>query len=142
MDSAPLPDLERLAQLALARRRHLGLTVTAITAKVGLSKDTYAHIEKAEPVTASSYAKAERALGWGAGSIRNVLNGGEPTLAPPPAPAVPRISAAEVSRVLASVLLETAGDWTGTQIRETAQRQAAALMRLGLVEEPTEGENP
>lgn len=139
MDSAPLPDLERLAQLALARRRHLGLTVTAITAKVGLSKDTYARIEKAQDVTASSYAKAETALGWAAGSVRDVLNGGEPTLAPPPAPAPPHVGAAELRRALAGVLVETAGDLTGTQIQESARRLVVELARLGLIEDPDEG---
>ncbi len=107
-DTRPL-DLQRLAQHARTRRLDLGLPITGIAARAGLSKDTYVRIERGAPVSASSYAKAEAALGWGAGTVRDVLTGGEPSLTATEM-AVPDLGQALAGAVTAVVgYLATAG---------------------------------
>ena len=114
MDENRVPDLQRLAHHAWTRRHDLGLPITGIAAQAGLSKDTYVRIERGQPVSASSYTKAETALGWAVGTVRTVLDGGEPTLA---APAL-QADAAGLGQALAGAVAAVADYLTGAQIRD------------------------
>lgn len=74
---------ERLAQLVRARREHEGWTQLDVVTRGGPSLDRLQAVEAARHTRYSprTLGKLERALGWGAGSIRAILEGGEPTLA-------------------------------------------------------------
>jgi hypothetical protein len=111
MDETPRPDLDRLARHARTRRHDLGLPMTALAAKAGLSKDTYVRIEHGKRVSAGSYAKAEAALGWGVGTVRGVLGGGEPAVAQPAA--VPIGIPPEVGEALAAAVVAVVGFLAG-----------------------------
>jgi transcriptional regulator with XRE-family HTH domain len=131
-------DLQRLATAARNRRRKLGLTTIAVAVAAGISKDPYAKIEAGAPVRAATYAKVEPALGWAAGSIRAVLDGGDPTLAPTPTD-TNHIPAADLSAAVMAALVTATDLLTSAQVRETARLTVAELARRGFAEEPTEG---
>jgi hypothetical protein len=107
MDETRPPDLQRLASHARTRRHDLGLPITGIAAKAGLSKDTYVRIERGKPVSASSYAKVEAALGWAVGAVRRVLDGGEPVLA------APEMAMPDLGHALASAVTAVAAHLAG-----------------------------
>lgn len=129
MDDIPRPDLDRLARHARTRRQDLGLPMTVLAAKAGLSKDTYARVERGRQVSAGSYAKAEAALGWGVGTVRGVLGGGEPAVA---RPAVPVGIPPEVGDAVAAAVVAVVGYLAGV-----AQASAGPS---GLAGSPNEGE--
>ena len=89
-------DWQRLAALVSERRGDLALTQEDVRAAGGPSTATQRLIERGQP---SHYqprilAGLETALGWHRGSIRRILGGGDPVLAPDalapaPLPAVP-----------------------------------------------------
>lgn len=76
------PDWERLADFVKARRGALGLTQDELATSAGVDKKTLYAVESAPGRRRmKTLGGLERALGWAEGSIRQVLNGGEPTMA-------------------------------------------------------------
>jgi transcriptional regulator with XRE-family HTH domain len=74
-------DWQRLADKVRTRRGALGLTQTQVAEAAGIESRTLGSIEnKPRPRRAATLGGLERALGWTEGSIRQVLNGGEPIM--------------------------------------------------------------
>ncbi|WNI19157.1 hypothetical protein [Actinacidiphila sp. ITFR-21] len=71
-------------------------------------------IERGQPVSASSYTKAETALGWAVGTVRSVIDGGEPTLAASALQADP----AGLGQALAGAVAAVAEYLIGAQVRD------------------------
>jgi transcriptional regulator with XRE-family HTH domain len=69
-----------LGQLVLARRKELGLSIREAARRAGVMRPTWTGLEQGSRRTADyNFAAMERTLGWAAGSIESVLDGGEPT---------------------------------------------------------------
>lgn len=74
-------DWDRLADFVKTRRGTLGMTQDELATRAGVDKKTIYAIESAPGRRRmTTLGGLERALGWAEGSIRHVLNGGEPTL--------------------------------------------------------------
>jgi hypothetical protein len=74
----------RLAAAVRARRLELGTSVRAAAAQTGVARDTWIGLEEATRRTAeTNYAAIEDTLQWARGSIRLILDGGEPVEATP-----------------------------------------------------------
>lgn len=91
----PAPDRRRLARRVRERRAELGLTQQELAGAGGPSTATLRFLENAAPIAykGKSLRQLEQSLGWAAGSVKALLDGGEPTLlpgGPPPAQALGR----------------------------------------------------
>lgn len=99
---------ERLARLVRDRREREGWTQLDVVTRGGPSLDRLQAIEASRNTRYSprTLSKLERALGWEAGSVREVLTGGEPTIAEsvgrPPRESADKI-AADVNADLAEI---------------------------------------
>ena len=94
-------DLGRLAKRVKAHRMELYSSRDAAAAAAGMTKDTWQRVEEGRPVRESSYAKADKALGWAVGSCIVIADGGEPVLVDDPgspAAGVPRPTEDEVRK--------------------------------------------
>ncbi|MFF2331918.1 MULTISPECIES: hypothetical protein [unclassified Streptomyces] len=83
-------DGEELARLGGAVEAFIsteGMQFTDVAERADFSIETLAKIRKGVKVSAVSYRKLERALGWAAGSVDAVRAGGTPTLEVPGAAA-------------------------------------------------------
>ncbi|MFE1170408.1 hypothetical protein [Nocardiopsis sp. NPDC058789] len=76
---------ERLDALMDRRRLDLGHNWKAIIDDAGVSYQTLGQLRKGRPVADVTVARVEQALRWQPGSIRAILEGGNPTPAPAPA---------------------------------------------------------
>ncbi|MCV7191370.1 hypothetical protein [Mycolicibacterium brumae] len=75
---------EKLGQRMRLRRRELGLTQEAVRASGGPGTTAQRQLEKgrySHELTPKLTTSIERVLGWEPGSVKCVLDGGEPTLA-------------------------------------------------------------
>jgi hypothetical protein len=73
------PDRERLGQAIAARRKALGLSLSAAAKIAGIDRGTWTATERATRQTEEyTYAGIERALQWVTGSVERILAGGEP----------------------------------------------------------------
>ncbi|MFB7031748.1 MULTISPECIES: helix-turn-helix domain-containing protein [unclassified Streptomyces] len=76
---------EELARLGDAVERYItdqGMQFTEVAERAGFSIETLSKIRKGVRVSATTYRKLERALGWAASSMDAVSAGGTPTLEP------------------------------------------------------------
>lgn len=72
---------QRLGHLVQERREALGIyTVVDAASRSGLSRETWAKVERGDPAAPVTYRKVEALLQWEPGSAGLVLNGGEPTI--------------------------------------------------------------
>lgn len=59
----------------------MSLSVSAAARGAGIDRGTWTSVESGSRATEEyNFARIERVLGWGAGSVRSILAGGEPTL--------------------------------------------------------------
>lgn len=85
MAAEPAPDdatanRQRLADHVKNRRLSLSLSVRAAAERAGMARNTWTSLEDSTRRTAeTAYAGIERALAWETGSVRAILDGGEPT---------------------------------------------------------------
>ena len=70
---------QRLDALMDRRRLDLGHKWKAIAENAGVTYQTLGQLRKGKPVAPVTVARVERALQWDSGSIRAILDGGEPT---------------------------------------------------------------
>jgi transcriptional regulator with XRE-family HTH domain len=70
-------DYARLADTARERRLELGLSIVAVAAAAGMSKDTYKRVEAGLPIRDASYVKIDKALHLAIGSCHDVLSGAD-----------------------------------------------------------------
>lgn len=77
-DVQPSPELERAGEYVKARMRQLRLSREDATRQVRLARETWRKIERGMRVSDESYYKAERALRWPEGTMRHIIDGGEP----------------------------------------------------------------
>lgn len=94
MDPAPREARARLDDLMEQRRLELGLSWRDVALRAGVAYETVRAARAGDggisPLTASGL---ERALGWQAGSVKRILDGGDPELAATPSPgAEPRFA--------------------------------------------------
>lgn len=69
----------RLGGLVRERREAMGIyTVVDAARRSGLSRETWAKVERGEPAAPVTYRKIEDLLNWMPGSCGSVLAGGEP----------------------------------------------------------------
>lgn len=82
-------DWRRLADYVIARRVELGMRDRrALAAATGVTDRTLGKLENGQRVSPSTLGVIENAFGWGPGSCRRILAGGEPAmLAAPVVPA-------------------------------------------------------
>lgn len=74
---------QRLGTLVQERREALGIyTVVDAASRSGLSRETWAKVERGDAAAPVTYRKIEALLQWEPGSAGLVLNGGEPTARP------------------------------------------------------------
>ncbi len=106
----PAPDRRRLARRVRERRAELGLTQQELAAAGGPSTATMRLLENAAPVgyKQKSLRQLEQSLGWAAGSVKALLDGGEPTLAP--AGAAPATLAPDTELPAGAELLNMIGE--------------------------------
>jgi hypothetical protein len=72
-------DWRRLADYVIARRVELGMRDRrALAAVTGVTDRTLGKLENGRRVSASTLGVIENHLGWGPGSCRRILSGGEP----------------------------------------------------------------
>lgn len=70
---------DRLSRLVAARRKDLGLSVSAAARAAGINRATWSALERGERDTEEYlYSGIERAIAWAAGSIGVILAGGDP----------------------------------------------------------------
>lgn len=70
----------RLASMIEARRMELGISGSKAAQAAGIDRATWSSAEKGERATQPhNWAGIERALAWKPGSIKAILDGGEPT---------------------------------------------------------------
>jgi transcriptional regulator with XRE-family HTH domain len=75
----------RLADYVVARRVALGMRDRrALAAATGVTERTLGKLENGQRVSASTLGAIENQLGWGPGSCRRILAGGEPVPASAP----------------------------------------------------------
>jgi transcriptional regulator with XRE-family HTH domain len=83
--------LRRLGAAVRSARARIGLTIDEVADQGGVSPTTWGKVERGEDgVRRTTYAIVERVLGWEAGSVEIVLDGGEPVQGSEPA-TVPRV---------------------------------------------------
>ncbi len=115
---------ERLAHLVAERRKQLGLSIAraARTAKIG--RGTWTAIEQGSRETEEYiYPAVERTLQWGAGSIGEVLAGGQPNDATELAPSEPPAGARAVVEQIIEILSSRFSDSTKIgMIRDVIER--------------------
>jgi transcriptional regulator with XRE-family HTH domain len=76
-------DWKRLGDYVIARRIALGMRDRrALAAATGVTDRTLGKIENGKRVSASTLGAVENHLGWGPGSCRRILAGGDPALLP------------------------------------------------------------
>lgn len=74
---------QRLGTLVQERREALGIyTVVDAASRSGLSRETWAKVERGDPAAPVTYRKIEALLQWEPGSAGLVLNGGDPVARP------------------------------------------------------------
>jgi hypothetical protein len=74
-------DWKRLGDYVVARRIALGMRDRrALAAATGVTDRTLGKLENGRRVSASTLGAVENHLGWGPGSCRKVLAGGEPVM--------------------------------------------------------------
>jgi transcriptional regulator with XRE-family HTH domain len=72
----------RLGQLVAARRKSLGQSINQAAVASGISRTTWTAVEAGTRDTeAYTYGRMERVLRWAAGSIDEILAGGQATVA-------------------------------------------------------------
>ncbi|EPD94541.1 hypothetical protein HMPREF1486_03094 [Streptomyces sp. HPH0547] len=131
---------QRLARYVTRRRMELYPSRKAAADAVGMSKDTWAKIERGEPgVRGGSYIKVEQALQWATGSCEDICSGGEPT---PVSALDDRYIAASVPpdereavarQAVQSASIAVADNLTSKQIRDLSSRIVADLKERGII---------
>lgn len=132
------PDLQRLADRVIARRKGLNLSIKRAAVLAPLSKDTWIRVEAGKDVQGGSYDKVEGVLRWRIGSCRNVLDGGEPMLLPDEdgsrITAVPPEDVAAVAGgAVQDALIATTDTLTSAEIRNATERAVEFLRERGVL---------
>jgi Helix-turn-helix len=79
----PGEDWRRLADYVVARRVYLGMRDRrAFAEATGVTDRTLGKLENGQQVSPSTLGVVENQLGWGPGSCRRILAGGEPVTEP------------------------------------------------------------
>ncbi|MFB7917096.1 hypothetical protein [Streptomyces sp. NPDC056061] len=73
--------LQRLADVVQRRRVELDLKKIDVANGAEIAINTYVKIESGQSVRDVTYGKIESVLGWAPGSSKEVLRGGQPTIA-------------------------------------------------------------
>lgn len=132
------PDLQRLANHVLRRRKGLNLSVKRAAALGPMSKDTWMRVEAGLEAQHQTYGKVEKVLHWSVGSCRKVLDGGEPALLPDTEghriESVPRENLeAEVRDAVQGALIFTTDHLTSSEIRNVNERAIEILRQRGVL---------
>jgi hypothetical protein len=101
-------DLDRLAKYVRLHRLELYPSRLAAATAAGISKDTWARVERGLDVQEPKYTQIERALGWATGSCMAIAEGGEPVLVDRPANGTPAASASISAEALRRAAFEAA----------------------------------
>ncbi|MEM7096145.1 MAG: hypothetical protein AAF567_24280 [Actinomycetota bacterium] len=73
----------KLAEAVERRRNELGLSKRQAISVAGMSANTWLKLENdAQPISEHLWRKVEIALDWEHGSVRSLLEGGDPTVSP------------------------------------------------------------
>jgi hypothetical protein len=139
MPATHLQYLDKLAELAQARRRELGLTLSAATRQAALAKDTYRRVEQGLAIRDSNYTKIDKALQWAPGSAVAILEGATAAITVELDPANAgvmhaAIPAKELKGAVASAILAGADSLTAREIRDISERVLAELRQRGLLD--------
>ncbi|KOT94563.1 hypothetical protein ADK70_12790 [Streptomyces rimosus subsp. pseudoverticillatus] len=138
-------DLDRLARYVKQRRLEMNLARLLAANAAGMSKDTWARVERGQPVREMNYAKIDKVLEWAPGSCVSVASGQEPVpltgeLAPGHYGAKVTESAdagadvaAVVRRVVESASIAMTDHLTAQEIRDLSARIAADLKEEGVI---------
>lgn len=136
--SVSTPDLRRLADCVVERRKGLNLSIKRAAALAPMSKDTWIRVEGGKEVQGQTYDKVESVLRWTVGSCRKVLDGGEPMLLPDVGshrimPVPPGDLAAAVGDAVQDALIATTDDLTSAKIRDVTERAIEILRERGVL---------
>jgi len=127
-------DWDRLAGAIRERRQALGMTQQQLADAAGVTRTTIKNLEGARQPTKrlpSSTAAVEQALGWAPGSIRIVLDGGNPIGTTQPAE--PPQAAEPLSGLPASVRDELAtGEVYATEIHDLSQEGGITIITVAV----------
>lgn len=140
--SVSTPDLQRLANRVIERRKSLNLSIKRAAVLGPLSKDTWMRVEAGKDVQGQTYDKVEGVLRWTVGSCRKVLDGGEPMLLPDAdsgrITSVPQEDVAAVAgSAVQDALIATTDNLTSAEIRNVTERAVEILRERGII--PPEG---
>jgi transcriptional regulator with XRE-family HTH domain len=130
---------QALADAAKSRRTQLGMTKAQLAREAGININTYNQIEAGQQVRDATYGKIEPVLQWAAGSCRDVLDGGKPTIIEPlgEGAVVSPVSGEElgeaVGRAVQHAALAVSDDLTAKQIRAMTQWVLEELRRQGKI---------
>ncbi|WP_030670576.1 hypothetical protein [Streptomyces rimosus] len=125
---------QRLARLVRERRVELRITKIEAARAAETTVTTYAKVEAGEAVRDVTYSKVDHALGWASGSCRDILNGGEPTLAsaaPKWEGSVQGLDEQDLGRVITHAVVTVSDTLTAAEIREITRRVVDDLKRRG-----------
>jgi len=130
---------QALAAATKSRRTQLGMTKAQLARDAGININTYNQIEAGQQVRDATYGKIEPALLWAAGSCRDILDGGHPTIIEPigsGAVASP-VSSEELGEAVGHAVqhaaLAISDDLTAKQIRAMMQWVLDELRRQGKI---------
>jgi transcriptional regulator with XRE-family HTH domain len=132
------PDLRRLADRVVERRKGLNLSIKRAAALAPMSKDTWIRVEAGKQVQNQTYDRVELVLHWTVGSCRKVLDGGEPMSLPDTEAhritAVPKEDLeAEIRDAVQGALISTTDDLTSSEIRSVNERAIEILRDRGVL---------
>jgi transcriptional regulator with XRE-family HTH domain len=137
--SVSTPDLRRLADRVVERRKGLNLSIKRAAALAPMSKDTWIRVEAGKQVQNQTYDKVELVLHWTVGSCRKVLDGGDPMLLPDSEAQritpVPKedLAEAEIRDAVQGALISTTDDLTSSEIRSVNERAIEILRDRGVL---------
>jgi hypothetical protein len=132
------PDLRRLADCVVERRKGLNLSIKRAAALAPMSKDTWIRVEAGKEVQGQTYDKVEGVLHWTVGSCRKVLDGGDPMLLPDSdsqriTPVPPEDLAVAVGDAVQDALIATTDDLTSAKIRDVTEHAIKILRDRGVL---------
>lgn len=80
------PELERAGRLVRARMEQLGLNREAAVRASALNRETWKRVERGYRVQEVTHTRVEETLQWPAGTMRHIIEGGDPPMDPPTPP--------------------------------------------------------
>lgn len=129
--------LHRLADHIRRRRVDLGMNKIDVAKAADITINTYMKLEDGRAVRDLTYGKVEGVLQWASGSCRQVLRGGDPTIADrltDGAVASPVTSddlEGDIGRAVTDAAIAISDGMSAADIRELKQRVIEELRRRG-----------